>query len=147
MPSIRTKFIAEGEKEYKEALKSIDNGMKVLQSESKKLAAQFEDNADSAEALNAKNKNLDESVLNLKDKLELQEEWLKKVGAAYGEADERTMRMKKAVNDTETALIKAEKELKNNTEALKEYGDGADNAGTTTRGWAMRSTNWAANLE
>lgn len=35
MPSIRTKFIAEGEKEYKEALKSIDNGMKVLQSESK----------------------------------------------------------------------------------------------------------------
>ena len=59
MPSIRTKFIAEGEKEYKEALKSIDNGMKVLQSESKKLAAQFEDNADSAEALNAKNKNTD----------------------------------------------------------------------------------------
>lgn len=48
-------------------------------------------------------------MLNLKDKLELQEEWLKKVGAAYGEADERTMRMKKAVNDTETALIKAEK--------------------------------------
>ena len=45
-------------------------------------------------------------MLNLKDKLELQEEWLKKVGAAYGEADERTMRMKKAVNDTETALIK-----------------------------------------
>ena len=134
MPSIRTKFIAEGEKEYKEALKSIDNGMKVLQSESKKLAAQFEDNADSAEALNAKNKNLDESVLNLKDKLELQEEWLKKVGAAYGEADERTMRMKKAVNDTETALIKAEKELKNNTEALKEYGDGADNAGDNSKG-------------
>lgn len=134
MPNIRTKFIAEGEKEYKEALKSIDNGMKVLQSESKKLAAQFEDNADSAEALNAKNKNLDESVLNLKDKLELQEEWLKKVGAAYGEADERTMRMKKAVNDTETALIKAEKELKNNTEALKEYGDGADNAGDNSKG-------------
>lgn len=45
--------------------------------------------------MNAKNKNLDESVLNLKDKLELQEEWLKKVGAAYGEADERTMRMKR----------------------------------------------------
>ena len=65
MPTIRTKFVAEGEKEYKDALKNIDNGMKVLQSESKKLAAQFEDNADSAEALNAKNKNLDETVLSL----------------------------------------------------------------------------------
>ena len=134
MPTIRTKFVAEGEKEYKDALKNIDNGMKVLQSESKKLAAQFEDNADSAEALNAKNKNLDETVLSLKDKLKLQEEWLKKVGKAYGETDERTMRMKKAVNDTETALIKAEKELKNNTEALEKYGEKANDAGDNSKG-------------
>lgn len=134
MPTIRTKFVAEGEKEYKDALKNIDNGMKVLQSESKKLAAQFEDNADSAEALNAKNKNLDETVLSLKDKLKLQEEWLKKVGKAYGETDERTMRMKKAVNDTETALIKAEKELKNNAEALEKYGEKANDAGDNSKG-------------
>lgn len=134
MPIISTKFVAEGEKEYKDALKNIESGMKVLQSESKKLAAQFEDNADSAEALSAKNKNLDETVLSLKEKLELQEEWLKKVGEAYGEADERTMRMKKTVNDTETALIKAEKELKNNTEALEEYGDEADGAGDDCKG-------------
>ena len=134
MPTIRTKFVAEGEKEYKDALKNIDNGMKVLQSESKKLAAQFEDNADSAEALNAKNKNLDETVLSLKDKLKLQEEWLKKVGKAYGETDERTMRMKKALNDTETALIKAEKELKNNTEALEKYGEKTNDAGDNSKG-------------
>lgn len=134
MPTIRTKFVAEGEKEYKDALKNIDNGMKVLQSESKKLAAQFEDNADSVEALSAKHKNLDESVLSLKDKLELQEEQLKKVGAAYGEADERTMRMKKTVIDTETALIKAEKELKSNADALKKYSDETGEAGDKSKG-------------
>lgn len=133
MPTIRTKFVAEGEKEYKDALKNIDNGMKVLQSESKKLAAQFEDNADSVEALTAKHKNLDESVLSLKDKLELQEEQLKKVGAAYGEADERTMRMKKTVLDTETALIKAEKELAKIENQLDDNNDALEDATEKTR--------------
>ena len=37
MPNIRTRFVAEGEKEYRQALKEINGGLSVLSAESKKL--------------------------------------------------------------------------------------------------------------
>ena len=54
-PTINTKIALEGEKEYKAALSNINSGLRVLDSEMKKVSAQFLENGDSVEALSAKN--------------------------------------------------------------------------------------------
>lgn len=55
MPNINTKFTLSGEKEYKQAISEIGSGMKVLDSEMRKVSSAYAQNADSVEALNAKN--------------------------------------------------------------------------------------------
>ena len=51
---IRTRISVDGEKEYKEACKDINASLRALDSELKLAAATFDDNADSIEALTAK---------------------------------------------------------------------------------------------
>ena len=134
MPNIRTRFIAEGEKEYRQALKDINSGLGVLNAESKKLQEQFKGNEDSLEALTATNENLDQIVLSLSDKLDLQKKRLSELSQAYGESDDRTQRMRKAVVETETALLKQQHALDENTKALDDFGEGEDDATDKAQG-------------
>ena len=134
MPNIRTRFIAEGEKEYRQALKDINSGLGVLNAESKKLQEQFKGNEDSLEALTATNENLDQIVLSLSDKLDLQKKRLSELSQAYGESDDRTQRMRKAVVETETALLKQQHALDENTKALDDFGKGEDDATDKAQG-------------
>lgn len=128
MPNIRTRFVAEGEKEYRQALKEINGGLSVLSAESKKLQEQYKGNEKSLEALTATNENLDRVVLSLSDKLDLQKKRLAELKQAYGESDERTLRMAKSVTDTETALIRQQRALDENTRALENFGEGEGDA-------------------
>lgn len=134
MPNIRTRFVAEGEKEYRQALKDINSGLGILNAESKKLQEQFKGNEDSLEALTATNENLDQIVLSLSDKLDLQKKRLSELSQAYGESDDRTQRMRKAVVETETALLKQQHALDENTKALDDFGEGEDDAADKAQG-------------
>ena len=134
MPNIRTRFVAEGEKEYRQALKEINGGLSVLSAESKKLQEQYKGNEKSLEALTATNENLDQVVLSLSDKLDLQKKRLTELKQAYGESDDRTQRMAKSVTDTETALIKQQRALDENTRALENFGEGEDDAADKAQG-------------
>lgn len=134
MPNIRTRFVAEGEKEYRQALKDINSGLGVLNAESKKLQEQFKGNEDSLEALTATNENLDQIVLSLSDKLDLQKKRLAELSQAYGESDDRTQRMRKAVVETETALLKQQHALDENTRALENFGEGEEDATGQAKG-------------
>lgn len=134
MPNIRTRFVAEGEKEYRQALKDINSGLGILNAESKKLQEQFKGNEDSLEALTATNENLDQIVLSLSDKLDLQKKRLSELSQAYGESDDRTQRMHKAVVETETALLKQQHALDENTKALDDFGEGEDDAADKAQG-------------
>lgn len=134
MPNIRTRFVAEGEKEYRQALKEINSGLSVLSAESKKLQEQYKGNEKSLEALTATNENLDQIVLSLSDKLDLQKKRLAELSQAYGESDDRTQRMRKAVVETETALLKQQHALDENTKALDDFGEGEDDAADKAQG-------------
>lgn len=134
MPNIRTRFVAEGEKEYRQALKEINGGLSVLSAESKKLQEQYKGNEKSLEALTATNENLDQVVLSLSDKLDLQKKRLSELSQAYGESDDRTQRMRKAVVETETALLKQQHALDENTKALDDFGEGEDDAADKAKG-------------
>ena len=134
MPNIRTRFVAEGEKEYRQALKEINGGLSVLSAESKKLQEQYKGNEKSLEALTATNENLDRVVLSLSDKLDLQKKRLAELKQAYGESDDRTLRMAKSVTDTETALIRQQRALDENTRALENFGKGEEDATGQAKG-------------
>lgn len=133
MPNIRTRFVAEGEKEYRQALGNINGSLNILNAESKRLQEQFKGNEDSLEALTATNKNLNKIVGELTKKQELQQEQLKKLTEAYGENDARTMRMAKAVKDTEAALLKQKRALEESKDAVENFGQEESEAEENTQ--------------
>lgn len=133
MPNIRTRFVAEGEKEYRQALGNINGSLNILNAESKRLQEQFKGNEDSLEALTATNKNLNKIVDELTKKQELQQEQLKKLTEAYGENDARTMRMAKAVKDTEAALLKQKRALEESKDAVENFGQEESEAEENTQ--------------
>lgn len=133
MPNIRTRFVAEGEKEYRQALGNINGSLNILNAESKRLQEQFKGNEDSLEALTATNKNLNKIVGELTKKQELQQERLKKLTEAYGENDARTMSMAKAVKDTEAALLKQKRALEESKDAVENFGQKESEAEENTQ--------------
>ena len=132
MPTISTKWESAGDKEYKDALKEIERGLSQTRAEAKKLAAQYEDDEDSVEALAATNENLADVTKGLNDKLDLQRARLSDLANAYGETDSRTQAMRKSVTETEAALIKSQHALENNTEALEDAKDAEEGTGQAT---------------
>lgn len=133
MPDVRTRFVAEGEKEYRQALGNINGSLNILNAESKRLQEQFKGNEDSLEALTATNKNLNKIVDELTKKQELQQERLKKLTEVYGENDDRTMRMAKAVKDTEAALLKQKRALEESKDAVENFGQKESEAEENTQ--------------
>ena len=129
-PSINTKVKMDGEREYKAALAEIKSGLNVLKSELNLASEQFRDNADSVEALTKKNDILDRTILTQKEKIEQIEKALQSSASAYGEADERTNRWKTQLNNAQAELVKMERALKDNEDALQKAQREAD--GTTT---------------
>ena len=128
-PSVNTKIKLDGEREYKAALAEIMSGLNVLKSELNLASEQFRDNADSVEALTKKNDILDRTILTQKEKIEQIEKALQSSASAYGEADERTNRWKTQLNNAQAELVKMERALKDNEDALQKAQREAD--GTT----------------
>jgi hypothetical protein len=129
-PGINSKIKLDGEREYKAALAEIKSGLNVLKSELNLASEQFRDNADSVEALTKKNDILDRTILTQKEKIEQIEKALQSSASAYGEADERTNRWKTQLNNAQAELVKMERALKDNEDALQKAQKEAD--GTTT---------------
>lgn len=133
MPDVRTRFVAEGEKEYRQALGNINGSLNILNAESKRLQEQYKGNEDSLEALTATNKNLNKVVDELTKKQKLQQERLEKLTEVYGENDDRTMRMAKAVKETETALLKQKRALEGTKDAVENFGQEESKAEENTQ--------------
>ena len=115
---IRTRISVDGEKEYKEACKDINASLRALDSELKLAAATFDDNADSIEALTAKQDILNKRYEEQKLKVAAAEEMLKKY-AETGKANTREAKnMENQLNKAKLALVQTEKELKQTAEQL-----------------------------
>lgn len=113
----------DGEKQFRDELKNINQSLKTLDSEMKVVKSSFDGQKKSAEQLKKENEVLERSVLTLKDKLSQQEDALAKCAQKYGEADAKTMKWQQAVNETKAALNNAENAIKANTRAMDEYGN------------------------
>lgn len=127
-PTIKTKVAMDGEKEYKQAVAEINSGLKVLNSEMSLTTAQFAENAESIEALTAKGDVLERQILSQAEKVETLKSALRSSAEAYGESDSRTQKWQVSLNNAEAQLIKMERELRHNQEAVKDAAAAASQA-------------------
>lgn len=116
------KVAIEGEQQYKNALKELNQGSAVLASEMKKLSAEFAGNEKSIEALNAKGDLLQRQLLQQKDKVETLKKALAESAKNFGEADKRTQEWRIKLNSAEAAQAKIEQQIKQTNEEIANQG-------------------------
>ena len=134
MPNINTRFTLSGEKEYKQAISEIGNGMKVLDSEMRKVSSAYAQNADSVEALNAKNDVLGRKISTQTEKIEYLRAALQQSAEKYGEADKRTMQWQTSLNNAEAELNNLNNQLDENKQKIADSGKEMGNLGDVVNG-------------
>lgn len=120
---IKTRFELDGEKEYKAAVSEINASLRVLNSEMKLVSEQFKNNDKSVEALTASSDVLSRQILTQKEKIEALQAALKNSAERYGEADARTKRWQTSLNNAQAELVKMERELKANSDAMEKNNE------------------------
>lgn len=134
MPNINTRFTLSGEKEYKQAISEIGSGMNVLNSEMRKVQSAYAQNADSVEALNAKNDVLERKISTQTEKIEYLRAALQQSAEKYGEADKRTMQWQASLNNAEADLNNLNNQFDENKKKIEESGKEMGNLGDVVNG-------------
>lgn len=134
MPNINTKFTLSGEKEYKQAISEIGSGMNVLNSEMRKVQSAYAQNADSVEALSAKNDVLERKISTQTEKIEYLRAALQQSAEKYGEADKRTMQWQTSLNNAEADLNNLNNQFDENKKKIEESSKEMGNLGDVVNG-------------
>lgn len=134
MPNINTKFTLSGEKEYKQAISEIGSGMKVLDSEMRKVSSAYAQNADSVEALNAKNDVLERKISTQAEKIEYLKAALQQSAEKYGEADKRTMQWQTSLNNAEAEINNLNNQFDENKQKIADSSKEMGNLGDVVNG-------------
>ena len=134
MPNINTRFTLSGEKEYKQAISEIGSGMKVLDSEMRKVQSAYAQNADSVEALSAKNDVLGRKISTQTEKIEYLRAALQQSAEKYGEADKRTMQWQTSLNNAEAELNNLNNQFDENKQKIADSGKEMGNLGDVVNG-------------
>lgn len=138
--SIGARIELAGEREFRKALSEINTGLRTTASELTLVSAKYAENANSVSALTAKNTALQTKLDQQTEKIKTLRSALENAKLQYGETDARTLKWQRSLNLAEVELIKTEKELKDNSEALKQaqkdmekYGLSADEVAKSNR--------------
>ena len=134
MPNINTRFTLSGEKEYKQAISEIGSGMNVLNSEMRKVQSAYAQNADSVEALSAKNDVLGRKISTQTEKIEYLRAALQQSAEKYGEADKRTMQWQASLNNAEAELNNLNNQFDENKQKIADSGKEMGNLGDVVNG-------------
>ena len=118
------KIVVEGEKEFKAAIKEINDVIKVNKSELKLLSEQYKVTEQPMETLKDKQKSLSDVMELQAEKSRKIADEMEQVSAAYGNHDSRVMELVKAYNESETELARLQGEYNKTTESITT----ADNA-------------------
>jgi hypothetical protein len=124
--NIGPKIVLEGEKEYRQAITGVNKSMSVLKSELHAVAAEFDGNANSIDALRAKNEVLTKQHDEQKRKLQLLRGALENANATYGEGSTQVQNWQIKLNNAYADLNKLNKELTENQKHLSEAEKSTD---------------------
>ena len=129
---VNTDFKVTGEEKLKRAIAEINNGTKVLNSEMRKLTAEYDGNNDSVEFLTQKYDILERQMLSQKDKVEALKQAVADSAAAYGEADSRTQNWIIQLNNAEAALANTYGEMERTQTAIENMDKSLDEVSDST---------------
>lgn len=116
------KIGVEGEKEFKNSLREINQSFKVLGSEMKLVSSEFDKNDKSIQAVSARNAVLNKSIDAQKEKITMLESALQNASDSFGENDKRTQNWAIQLNNAKAQLNGMERELATNEKALDSMG-------------------------
>lgn len=117
--TIGTEIVLSGEKQFNDAMKGINSNLKNLRSDMSLVSAEFDGNANSVEALTAKQKVLEDSVDQHRAKVDALRRMYDSQKAKFGENIAAADKYKQQLNQATAALLKEESALKKNEAALK----------------------------
>lgn len=117
-PTLNTRVKLEGEKEFKEAIQSINGEMRNLDAELKLIDAQYDDNKDSLEALTKKSEVYQKMIDQDKEKVRLLTEQLEKERKANGENTAEYQKLEGQLIRANTSLAQHENQHRKITEAM-----------------------------
>lgn len=123
---IKTRLKLEGEAEYKQQLGEIEASLKTLKTEMGKVSAEYEGNANSLEALSAKNEVYLKQLETQQKKVDKLKEVLEKAAEAWGDTDKRTQAWAQKLNNAEADLYKIQHRLEDNQEAMRKLNEETD---------------------
>lgn len=123
---ITTRLAIEGETEFKRSLSEANSNLKVMRSEMSLVDAEFKGQANSMDALTAKNKILRREQEQQAEKVKALERAVKDAAEAYGENDKRTDNYRQQLNRAKKELIDMNDALDDNEKYLDEARKSAD---------------------
>ncbi|MBC8591123.1 phage tail tape measure protein [Wansuia hejianensis] len=109
----------EGEKQFKNALREINQSFRVLGSEMKLVSSEFDKNDKSIQAITARNNQLNKEIDAQKEKVSTLEKALANAATSFGENDRRTLAWQIQLNNANAELNNMERELKESQEEVK----------------------------
>lgn len=118
MPNINTKFTLSGEKEYKQAISEIGNGMKVLDAEMRKVTSAYGKNADSAKLLGQQNDILQRQIYSQTEKIRYMQEALKNSVKKTGESSKATMAWQASLQNATAKLNDLNNQMRENEQRM-----------------------------
>lgn len=124
--TITTRLAVEGETEFKRSLSEANSNLKVMRSEMSLVDAEFKGQANSMDALTAKNKILRREQEQQVEEVKALERAVKDAADAYGENDKRTDNYRQQLNRAKKELIDMNDALDDNERYLDEARKSAD---------------------
>lgn len=118
MPNINTKFTLSGEKEYKQAISEIGNGMKVLDAEMRKVTSAYGKNADSAKLLGQQNDILQRQIYSQTEKIRYMQEALKNSVKKTGKSSKATMAWQASLQNATAKLNDLNNQMRENEQRM-----------------------------
>lgn len=115
---IETELALSGEKEFNDAMKGVNSNLKNIRADMARVTAEFDGNADSIDALTAKEKILQSSVDQHRAKVDALQRMYDKQKDKWGENSDQADKFRLQLTQATTALIKEENALKKNTAAI-----------------------------
>lgn len=133
--TITTSLQLDGEQEFKKQMSSVNSSLRTMKSEMSLLESEFKGQANSVEALTAKDKLLRQEHEQQAEKVRALEQAVKEASEAYGENDQRVDKYRQQLNNAKVELNRLDDELAKNDKYLDEAKQSADGCATSIDGY------------
>lgn len=130
--NIGPKIGIEGEREFRQQLKNINDSYKALEAETRAVTSAFEASGDEQGKLEATSKQLQKQIDLQKEKMALLQDAVKKASDKYDENSIEVTRLRGALYNAQATLTGLENELKDTEAQLGKTGNALDNLGEDT---------------